>query len=104
MTESFFFSWTISNTSGRHRTYFHLPVFLQTDVTALQTQRGLGIFGQKTAPSGSHVQRFLWKNRIFEVLFELDNDIVQISGHGSFDLSHIALSNNDEKKIPKFCF
>ena len=57
------------------------PILLQTDVTALQTQRGLGIFGQKMAPSDSLVQRFLWKNRkngIFEVLFQQVNDIVQM--------------------------
>ena len=49
--------------------------------TAFQTQRGLGIFGQKMAPSDSLVQRFLWKNRkngIFEVLFQYVNDIVQM--------------------------
>ena len=54
----------ISQYSGRHRTYFHPPFFLQTDIAALQTQ--------KTAPSDSFVQRFLWKNRksrIFEALF-----------------------------------
>ena len=75
----FLFSWTFSNISRRHRTYVYPPVVLQTDVTALQTQRGLGIFGQKMAPSDSPVQRFLWKNRkngIFEALFQKVNDIV----------------------------
>ena len=38
-----------------------------TDFTALQTQHGLGIFGQETAPSDSPVQWILWKNRIFEI-------------------------------------
>ena len=69
----FLFLWTFSNISGRHRTFFHPLVFLQTNITALQTQRGLGIFGQETAPSNSLVQRFLWKNRknrIFEALFQ----------------------------------
>ena len=69
----FLFSWTFSNISGRHRTYSYPPVFLQTDITALQTQRGLGIFGQKTTPSDSLTQRFLWKNKkngIFEPLFQ----------------------------------
>ena len=54
---------------------------MQTDVTALQTQRGLGIFGQKMAPSDSLVQQFLWRNRkngIFEALFQQVNDIVQM--------------------------
>ena len=67
------FSWTFSNISRKHGTYFYPPVVLQTDVTALQTQRGLGIFSQKMAPSDSFVQRFLWKNRkngIFEALFQ----------------------------------
>ena len=53
--------------------HFSNFVVLQTDVTALQTQRGSGIFGQKMAPSDSLVQRFLWKNRkngIFEALFQ----------------------------------
>ena len=88
--------------SGRQRTYFHPPVFLQTDVTALQTQRGLGIFGQKTAPSNSPVQRFLWK---IEYLRRYFNRIA-ISyklGNGSFDLSHKTLSNDDEKKF-RFLF
>ena len=69
----YLFPWTFSNISGRHRIYFYPPVFLETDVTALQTQRRLGIFGQKTAPSDSLTQRFLWKNRkngIFEGLFQ----------------------------------
>ena len=69
----FLFSWTFSNISWRHRTYFYPPVVLQKDVTALQTQRGLAFFGQKIAPSDSLVQRFLWKNRkngIFEALFQ----------------------------------
>ena len=61
----------------------HFPIFrgdiqptftlLETNVTALQTQRGLGIFGEKMAPSDSLVQRFLWKNRkngTFEALFQ----------------------------------
>ena len=80
---------------------------MQTDVTALQTQCGLGIFGQKMAPSDSLAQRFLWKNRkngIFEPLFQYVNVIVQVRGHGSFDLSHVTLSNNYEKKILTFCF
>ena len=54
---------------------------MQTDVTALQTQRALGTFGRKMAPSDSLVQRFLWKNRkngIFEALFQQVNDIVQM--------------------------
>ena len=62
VTESFFlFLRTISNISGRHQTYFHPPAFLQTDVTAFQTQRVLGISGQKMAPSNSLVQQLLWK-------------------------------------------
>ena len=59
--------------SGRHRTYFYPPVVLQTDVTALQTQRCLGIFGQKMVPLDPLEKRFLWKNRengIFEALFQ----------------------------------
>ena len=82
----FLFSWKFFNISGRHRTYFYPPVVLQTEVTALQTQRGLGIFGQKLAPSDSLVQRFLWKNRkngIFEALFQQVNDIVQM-----WDMAH----------------
>ena len=74
----FLFSWTFSNISVRHRTYFYPPVVLQTDGTALQTQRGLGILGQKMAPSDSLVQRFLWKNGIFEALFQKGNVIVQM--------------------------
>ena len=44
----------------------------------------MGIFDQKTAPSNSLVQLFLWKNRknrknrIVEALFQQDNDIVQM--------------------------
>ena len=77
---------------------FQSPVFLQTDVTALQTQRGLGIFGLKTAPSNSLVQRFLWKNRkngIFEALSQQDNDVVQTQ-----DMAHSIC--NDEKKFRLF--
>ena len=69
-------------------------------------QRGLGIFGQKMAPSDTLVQRFPWKNRkngIFEALFQQVNDIVQMR-----DMAHsiclMKLSNNDEKKKTIFCF
>ena len=76
VTESFFI---LVDISGRlllgtfQGDYSHHPVFLQTDVTALQTQCDLGIFWPKTAPSNSLVQQFLWKNRksgIFEALFQ----------------------------------
>ena len=43
----FLLLWTISNISERHRTYFHTQVFLQTDITAIQTQLGLGILAKK---------------------------------------------------------
>ena len=36
------------------------------------------VLGQKTASSNSPVQRFLWKNRIFEALLQWDNGIVQM--------------------------
>ena len=81
VTESFFIvKDNFQYISGRHLTYFHPPVFLQIDVTALQTQRGLGIFGQKPAPSNSPAQRFLWKNRMSEALLKWGNDIVQMRG------------------------
>ena len=35
-------------------------------------------FDQKMAPSDSLVQWFPWKNRIFEVLFQYDNDIFRL--------------------------
>ena len=44
-------------------------------------KKWFGHFWPKTAPSDSLVQRFLWKNRksrIFEGLFQQDNDIVQM--------------------------
>ena len=96
-------SWTISSISGRHRTYFHPLVFLQTDVTALQTQRGLVIFGQKTAPSNSLVQRFLWKNRIFEALFQQDNHIVQMR-HMALSICLIKLYQTTMRKNFHFLF
>ena len=71
-TESFFTFVDILQYFKETSNHFYPPVVLQTGI-ALQTQRGLGIFGQKTAPSNSHVQRFLWKNRkngIFEALFQ----------------------------------
>ena len=64
-------SWTISSISGRHRPHFHHSFFLQIDVTVLQTQRGFGTFGQKTAPSDSFVQPFLWKIEYLRLYFKL---------------------------------
>ena len=72
-TESFFIFVDIFQYFRETSNLLLPPVVLQTDVTALQTQRGLGIFGQKMALSDSLVQQFLWKNRkhgIFEVLFQ----------------------------------
>ena len=72
-TESFFIFVDIFQYFRETSNYCYPLVVLQTDVTALQTQRGLDIFGQKTAPSDSLVQRFLWKNKkngIFEELFQ----------------------------------
>ena len=68
----FLFSWVFSNISRRLQTHFHPPVFMQTDVTALQTQRGLGIFAKKPRHqtllySGFSENR---KHRLFEALFQ----------------------------------
>ena len=62
---------------GGHRTYFHPPVFLQTDITALQTQRGLAIFDKKKLGAINPHLYSAFSGKVFEALFEQDNDIVK---------------------------